>query len=432
MTAATPLRRAVKRASRQVIHLATAAATSALGVVLPASLVLVALSSCLSSLASCTATTLTAGYLSNQGESSSIYGGERLASVALAEFTAGEAGDTYHKDDGTYWEEIAGSTFVGSADGETPWCAAFVSWCARKAGFTQASGDDGAALIPESTFTGDFIDYYESNLGLGTVFRNGSAYEPRAGDIVCYGTEHIGIVVQTDGQAFSTVEGNTSSPAGPGSVGRHEYSGPWSTWKGDDAVYLRPNYPPVSAIGEIEIPETCDYVYESAKWPWLSGTWRGLRVGWTASRECEPLSSSISWDTGSECYKVQLAWQRKGAKHDALGFPTIDGKYMIACTQTFGQVGDEVVFYFDNGYELDCIITDTKDQTETYGAWPANEWGHPLVSGSDDTAAGTHPTEIGVLEFFGGPEIGDSPYQTLGLSGHRVVSASNKGRYAGL
>ena len=79
-------------------------------------------------------------------------------------------------------------------------------------------------------------------------------------------------------------------------------------------------------------------------------------------------------NTSSTQYKLM---QESGMPFDSEGFGKINGRYVIACTSTFGQVGDYIDFYQSNGNVLKCIIGDMKAQEVC--AWdpnPANQWGH--------------------------------------------------------
>ena len=74
-------------------------------------------------------------------------------------------------------------------------------------------------------------------------------------------------------------------------------------------------------------------------------------------------------DTTSQAYKLR---EESGMKFDSEGFGIIDGRYVIACTTTFGDVGDLVDFYQTDGTVLHTIIGDTKNQDDD----GCNEWGH--------------------------------------------------------
>ena len=90
------------------------------------------------------------------------------------------------------------------------------------------------------------------------------------------------------------------------------------------------------------------------------------------------------------------------------------GRYIVATTKTFGDVGEKVDFYMSNGRVIHVILGDAKAQSV---AWfdqnPADKWGH---------AKGKN-----VLEFMGTNSIGDNPYYALGLNGQTVVKAVNGG-----
>lgn len=73
----------------------------------------------------------------------------------------------------------------------------------------------------------------------------------------------------------------------------------------------------------------------------------------------------------SNQYKLREA---AGMNFDEEGFGKIDDRYVIACTTTFGQVGEYVDFKLEDGTILKCIIGDSKG-----GVNPSegvSEWGH--------------------------------------------------------
>ena len=347
-------------------------------------------------------------------------GGQAAARVAMAEYQAGVADGTMHRNDPKYWEAVAGSGFSDASS--TPWGACFVSRCLAEAGFADGDG----AIAPTTTYTGDFIDYYAANpergsvLGLKGPFAEMTA-DPQPGDIVCYGadeacSDHVGLVVETGTDAegrryFCTVEGNTGIGSADGTgVNMHRYTdanpsqmqSATAWWAGMDgwayALVCRPAYP--APGGPIELPATDPAT--------------GKAIGTYGSIEYVPRDNW--WDSDFAQARVQRAWNERGAAFDEEGFARIDGKYILACTSTFGEVGDEVVFYLDGGGEVDAVIGDEKAQVVC--AWdddPANRWGH------DDGAC--------VIELFMRPGSAGNVYAMLGLSGRRVVSAENLGRY---
>lgn len=82
------------------------------------------------------------------------------------------------------------------------------------------------------------------------------------------------------------------------------------------------------------------------------------------------------WNWSYDQGKVYELWNNAGGKYDN-GIATYEGRYLIACTTTFGEVGDKVDFFLDDGTKIPCIIADVKSQEVV--AWdnnPANGWGH--------------------------------------------------------
>ncbi len=81
----------------------------------------------------------------------------------------------------------------------------------------------------------------------------------------------------------------------------------------------------------------------------------------------------MSWQqitsTTSTQYKLR---EQAGMNFDEEGFGIINGRYVIACTTTFGQVGDYLDVYLENGIVLPCIIGDIKNQNNE----GCNQWGH--------------------------------------------------------
>ena len=78
-----------------------------------------------------------------------------------------------------------------------PWCAYFVSWCAAQAGAPIGGQGQGLGSVAEIT------DWARSTGRLTQT--------PAPGELILFGTEHVGIVksVNPDG-SLTTVEGNAS------------------------------------------------------------------------------------------------------------------------------------------------------------------------------------------------------------------------------
>lgn len=123
-------------------------------------------------------------------------GAERIVNVALGELGNHEKDHSHHKYE----------TFNNLSD-DTPWCAAFVTWCAGAAGFL----DQG--IFPR--FVGCSTGFREfKKLGADIHLAN-TGYTPQAGDIIFFswkGTSelnHVGIVLSADASNVYTIEGNT-------------------------------------------------------------------------------------------------------------------------------------------------------------------------------------------------------------------------------
>lgn len=86
-----------------------------------------------------------------------------------------------------------------------PYCAAFVCWCIAQAskGFPQRK-----FTLPSSPVAYDFEKWGRANAYAGVTVRDG---KPKPGDVFTLATaSHVGIVVATDGDTMTTVEGNTN------------------------------------------------------------------------------------------------------------------------------------------------------------------------------------------------------------------------------
>lgn len=127
--------------------------------------------------------------------------------------------------------------YTGGASGpNAPWCAWFVSWVYREAGYEfkdPPAGSDGN--IPS---VANLIRWFQQH-GIqfdanGTQFdannrEIGSGYKPQPGDVIMYDDSvHTGIVVKVNGDEIETIEGNTSSDnnfnANGGTVGRKNFN----------------------------------------------------------------------------------------------------------------------------------------------------------------------------------------------------------------
>lgn len=105
--------------------------------------------------------------------------------------------------------------------------------------------------------------------------------------------------------------------------------------------------------------------------------YQGVILGTAATLENMPRN----WGGPSTSqHKVQDVWEKKGKKFDKNGYATVYGRYIVAMTSTFGDIGDYVDIEFKKGNKtktLSFVIGDHKSQQYTsYDHNPANKWGH--------------------------------------------------------
>lgn len=80
---------------------------------------------------------------------------------------------------------------------------------------------------------------------------------------------------------------------------------------------------------------------------------------------------------GWQCITSKTSMQYKlreqaGMRFDGNGIGIINGRYVIACTTTFGKVGDYLNVKLSNGQSFKCIIGEIKNQDDS----GCNKWGH--------------------------------------------------------
>ncbi len=80
-----------------------------------------------------------------------------------------------------------------------PWCAMFISWCARQAGIPTSVLKNSAVAAPDAKYFN--IPYYD-----------GTSYTPKSGDLFFTKSfSHVGLVYYVDGSYFYTIEGNSNT-----------------------------------------------------------------------------------------------------------------------------------------------------------------------------------------------------------------------------
>jgi CHAP domain-containing protein len=137
-----------------------------------------------------------AGGTSGVTPSGGASGDAGLAALQVAESQVGVTEQPPGSNDGpqiaTYRTATQGA-YAGA-----PWCAYFVSWCANQAGAPIGDHGQGLGSVAEIT------DWARSTGRLTQT--------PAPGELILFGTEHVGIVksVNADG-SLTTVEGNASN-----------------------------------------------------------------------------------------------------------------------------------------------------------------------------------------------------------------------------
>jgi CHAP domain len=123
-------------------------------------------------------------------------GNAGLAALQVAESQVGVTEQPPGSNDGPQIAEYR--TATEGAYAGAPWCAYFVSWCAAQAGAPIGDHGQGLGSVAEIT------DWARSTGRLTQT--------PAPGELILFGTEHVGIVksVNADG-SLTTVEGNASN-----------------------------------------------------------------------------------------------------------------------------------------------------------------------------------------------------------------------------
>ncbi len=115
--------------------------------------------------------------------------------------------------------------------------------------------------------------------------------------------------------------------------------------------------------------------------------------------------------------KVYDLWAEAGAQWDD-GIAVLDGRYLIACTRKFGDVGDKVDFFLDDGTKIPAIIADIKNENDS----GANEWGH----NNGQNVIEFEVSHVAFYSTYGGSNPGTNGWH-MEWSGKRVSSATNLG-----
>ena len=124
-------------------------------------------------------------------------GGSSSGVVAAAESQVGQTEQPPGSNDGPAIAMYRGA--VQGAQAGEPWCAYFASWAARQAGTPLGDAGQGFGSVAEIT---DWAQRTGRYLPASSM--------PQSGDLILFGTDHVGIVesVNADG-SLTTIEGNS-------------------------------------------------------------------------------------------------------------------------------------------------------------------------------------------------------------------------------
>lgn len=293
------------------------------------------------------------------------------------------------------WIGISGSTNEATqyyGYNGVAWCCIFQWSIFNKSGHGDLfMGGGKTASCSEVT------QWYQARGKFGTT--------PKTGALVVYGPgggSHIGLVESVSGSGINdyvSIEGNTSGATG-GLAARKQYGNRRSD---------------VYGFCYIDYPVTTISVGSGTT---ISGTTVNIpssvpQTGITGNYTCYPQFYG-RWNAGTTQRRISEIWGQKGKTGSPENIATIDGYYLVAVTQKFGQVGDIVCVVLANGTRINCMIADEKNPGDSN----YTEWGHDLGGGKAD-----------VIEWesmvYGFPNVDK-------WRGQRVTTIINGGRYQGL
>lgn len=227
------------------------------------------------------------------------------------------------------------------------WCAMFVCWLAEQCGYIEQG------IFPRTASVYGLYSFFKEE---GRFHYKEESYRPQPGDVIIYDiSAHTGLVVDYDVETdmVTTIEGNTgTSSTTPFHLGSQVNRRIYPRTSGRITGFGNPQYPLWGNIGsgplqngeEIMVPTGLGAVHTYMAWQMITSP------------------SSLQ-------YRLKEA---AGMNFDAEGFGRIGDRYVIACTTTFGGIGDYVDFYKEDGTVIKGIIGDIKNQNDS----GCNQWGH--------------------------------------------------------
>lgn len=352
---------------------------------------------------------LAAALVSGGGGAGAGGSADGVAAAAEAEYEWSHQPEQVAKSSEQIASKYIDATGVGA---QGAWCGAFASYCLQQGGLVDA----GVAKC--EGFHCAFADDVEADPSCGSVHDNDGKYTPQRGDLAirCSSTdpnckhyrghssgtgEHVEVVVgmTADGKV-ETIGGNTGNDTGNGAgnwVGRHA-NALGESWD----VFVSYNAGSVSMSGPVagktvSIPAKHEHRACTGKGGCEKGAVRktvgNLGSLMTLEFDYSKYTSIMTGATGDSDpeYKVYKLWCSTGKKTGQAGLPTIQGRYLVAVSPRFGDVGDYVTATLSNGKKIDCIVADTKnpdDTTAKYHEYEGCLYGHYYTSG-----------QVSILEF---------------------------------
>lgn len=197
--------------------------------------------------------------------------------TAIVECARKYIGTSEPKGDDQFIQAYNKSTNAGF-NMETPWCAMFVTFCARMVGVP-------TSVIPNfASCTVSINSFFKPK---GRWHLRTSGYTPKAGDLIYYDWDkdktpnHVGIVAGVESGKVITIEGNTSNPAG-----KTKYDGVYSKkvalTSSTILGYVEPAYPATGAAAtatETKVSSLVKSTHIKTFQTWLNTTYSsGLAV----------------------------------------------------------------------------------------------------------------------------------------------------------
>ena len=170
------------------------------------------------------------------------------------------------------------------------------------------------------------------------------------------------------GTATNAVVSNLNYSSSSSNKGNYTYS--YSTGPTGTVIYTNNFSSNILTSEDYDVPAGGKYNYEGIE-EYLETDVEGVTVTLPAGL------GSVHTYMGWQCITAKASNQYKlreaaGMNFDDEGFAKIGDRYVIACTTTFGNVGDFIDVYQEDGTVIKCVIGDIKNQSDA----GCTEWGH--------------------------------------------------------